>query len=107
MARVGFRMNLKPGNEAEYKKRHDEIWPELTQLLHDTGIRNYTIFRDGLTLFAYLEIDDPAALDELPDKELMRRWWGLHGAVDGLQRRLHTGSHHARRGVSPGLTPPR
>ena len=75
MARVGFRMNLKPGNEVEYKKRHDEIWPELTQLLHDTGIRNYTIFRDGLTLFAYLEIDDPGALDELPGYELMRKWW--------------------------------
>ena len=75
MARVSFRMNLKPGNEAEYKKRHDEIWPELTRLLQDTGIRNYTIFRDGLTLFAYLEIDEPAALDELPGNELMRKWW--------------------------------
>ena len=24
-----FRMKLKPGFEAEYKKRHDEIWPDL------------------------------------------------------------------------------
>lgn len=75
MARVGFKMKLKPGNEMEYVKRHDEIWPELTKLLSDTGIRNYTIFRDDLTLFAYLEIDDAAALDDLSKNELMQKWW--------------------------------
>ena len=74
MARVGFKMQLKPGNEAEYKRRHDEIWPELAALLHETGIRNYSIFRDGLTLFGYLEIDDVAKMDGVPKQEIMRKW---------------------------------
>ncbi len=75
MARVGFRMQLKAGTEEEYKRRHDEVWPDLVRLLRDTGIRNYTIFRDGTTLFACLEIDDPEALEGLPREELMREWW--------------------------------
>lgn len=75
MARVGFKMQLKPGNEVEYKRRHDEIWPNLSQLLTDQGIRNYSIFRDGLTLFAYLEIDDPTRLESLPDEDMMQQWW--------------------------------
>lgn len=76
MARVGFCMQLKPGNESEYKKRHDEVWPDLLDLLKKTGgISNYSIYRHGLTLFGYLETDDPAALDRLPEDELMQKWW--------------------------------
>ena len=75
MARVGFRMQLKPGNEEEYKRRHDEVWPDLARLLRETGIRNYSIYRDGTTLFARLEIDDPEALEGLAREELMRKWW--------------------------------
>ena len=75
MARVGFKMQLKAGHKAEYKQRQDEVWPNLQQLLQETGIRNYSIFRDGLTLFAYLEIDDPTRLEDLPKEELMQEWW--------------------------------
>lgn len=75
MARVGFKMQLKAGNEEEYKRRHDDVWPRLQQLLQETGIRNYSIFRDGLVLFAYLEADDPERLEKLPAHELMQEWW--------------------------------
>jgi L-rhamnose mutarotase len=75
MARVGFKMVLKPGNEAEYKKRHDEIWPELADLLHEATISNYSIWRDGLTLFGYLEVEDQAKMDALPEQPLMKKWW--------------------------------
>ena len=75
MARVGFSMQLKAGNEVEYKKRHDEIWPDLQDLLKEVGIRNYSIYRQRLSLFGYLEIDDPSALERLPEKELMKKWW--------------------------------
>ena len=53
-----FRMKLKPGNVDEYKKRHDEIWPELAQLLRDSGIYDYSIFLDEETLhlFAVLKL---------------------------------------------------
>lgn len=57
--RVAFVMKLKPGCEAIYKQKHDEIWPELVELLRRQGVRNYSIFRHGLTLFAYFERDAP------------------------------------------------
>lgn len=77
MQRVGFRMKLKKGFQAEYQKRHDELWPELEALLKSAGIRDYVIFLDEetLSLFASLSIDNPAALDELPKQPVMQRWW--------------------------------
>ena len=58
MQRVGFTFKIKPELKDGYKKAHDEIWPELVQLIKDSKIQNYSIFfgKDG-TLFAYLEID--------------------------------------------------
>lgn len=49
---------IKPGSEKEYKKRHDEIWPEMTSVLNQAGIHNYTIWRYGNELFGYYECDD-------------------------------------------------
>ena len=75
MQRKSFKMFLIAGYEHEYKRRHDEIWPDLADLLHAAGIRNYSIFLDGLTLFAYLEAEDLALLDILAAQEPMQRWW--------------------------------
>ena len=75
MEKYAFKMRLNPGQTAEYKKRHDEIWPELAALLHETGISNYSIFRDGLTLFGYLEIDDVAKMDDVAKQEIVQKWW--------------------------------
>jgi L-rhamnose mutarotase len=77
MQRVAFTMQLRPGFEEEYRRRHAAIWFELTALLHDSGIREYSIFLEEgtLKLFAYLRIDDASALDALPAKEVMQRWW--------------------------------
>jgi len=44
--KYAFRMFLNPGCVAEYKKRHDEIWPELVTLLQATGISDYSIYLD-------------------------------------------------------------
>jgi len=70
-------MQLHKGFEAEYRRRHDAIWPELTQLLQDTGIREYSIFLDepSGTLFAVLQIADPKPLETLPAQPVMQRWW--------------------------------
>ncbi|HEY6506298.1 MAG TPA: L-rhamnose mutarotase [Chitinophagaceae bacterium] len=77
MARVAFKMKLFPGVEAEYKKRHDELWPELEQLLKETGISDYSIFLDNEThiLFGVLKAEDPSALNNLPSKPVMQKWW--------------------------------
>ena len=77
MQRIAFKMKLFPGNIAEYKKRHDEIWPELSALLKATGIREYSIFLDEETnsLFGFLKIDDAQLLDNLPVQPIMKKWW--------------------------------
>ena len=77
MARLGFKMKLFPGMEAEYKKRHDEIWPELQALLKQSGINEYSIFLDeeSNSLFGILNIHDAAKMNDLPHHEVMQRWW--------------------------------
>lgn len=77
MKRVAFKMKLFPGQVTEYKKRHNELWPELQQLLHLTGIRDYSIFLDEetLSLFGILKVEDPQALDSLPQQPIMKKWW--------------------------------
>ena len=77
MARIAFNMHLFPGKAEEYRRRHDEIWPELILLLKSTGITDYSIFLDEGTheLFGVLRIDDPLALDTLPAHPVMQHWW--------------------------------
>jgi L-rhamnose mutarotase len=77
MQRVAFKMKLFPGMEAEYKKRHDEIWPELVDLLKSHGIADYSIFLDAetLSLFGVLKVEDALQLDELPKHPVMQKWW--------------------------------
>jgi L-rhamnose mutarotase len=74
---LAFRMQLKPGMAEEYRRRHDEIWPELTSLLRDAGISDYRIFLDPATgaLFATLKLRPDNRRETLPRQPLMRRWW--------------------------------
>lgn len=77
MQRIAFKMKLFKGHEAEYKSRHDKIWPELAALLKENGIEDYSIFLDEETniLFGVLEIDDPQKLNKLPLAPIMQQWW--------------------------------
>ncbi|WP_310534109.1 L-rhamnose mutarotase [Novosphingobium sp.] len=72
-----FRMQLKPGVIAEYRRRHDEIWPELIRLLKEAGISDYRIFvdRGSDALFAVLTLAEPNNRDSLPLHPVMQRWW--------------------------------
>jgi L-rhamnose mutarotase len=58
MNRFMWVLEVRPGYEQEYKRRHDEIWPEMIAELRRAGIRNYSIFRHGVMLFGYFETDD-------------------------------------------------
>ena len=75
--RIAFRMNLHPGQAAEYEKRHDEIFPELAKALKDAGISDYSIWHDPKSnhLFGILTRTDDHTMDGLPDLEIMKRWW--------------------------------
>lgn len=70
-------MQLKPGVVKEYRRRHDEIWPDLVQLLHESGIYDYSIFLDEETLhlFAVMKLREPNTRETLPAHPVMRRWW--------------------------------
>ena len=81
MEKIAFRMQLNPGQVAQYQQRHDEIWPELVRLLKDAGIADYSIFLHEPThsLFAVLKRTADHSMDALPSHEIMQRWW-LHMA---------------------------
>ena len=77
MEEIAFTMQLRPGVAAEYQRRHDEIWPELTQLLAQAGIRDYSIYLDEAsgTLFAVQKRLPGHTADQLPAHALLQRWW--------------------------------
>jgi L-rhamnose mutarotase len=77
MQKYAFTMHLHPGQEAEYRKRHGEIWPELVALLKDAGISDYSIHLDRATgtLFGVLWRSDDHGMDDLPKHPVMQRWW--------------------------------
>jgi L-rhamnose mutarotase len=75
--RFGFKMKLNPGFRDEYRKRHNEIWPELVTLLKNEGIGNYSIFFDEETntLFAYQEQSGKSSSQDMGSNEIVRKWW--------------------------------
>ena len=77
MRRVAFKMKLKEGFEAEYKKRHDELWPELKELLKSSGVNEYSIFLDEETniLFAVQKIEGEAGSQDLGSNPVVQKWW--------------------------------
>jgi L-rhamnose mutarotase len=72
-----FKMKLLPGMEAEYRKRHDEIWPELVLLLREAGVGAYSIHLDRETdiLFGVLSRPADHRMSSLPDHPVMKKWW--------------------------------
>lgn len=77
MYRIAFKMQLFKGFQSEYKKRHDEIWPELQHLLKESGITDYSIYLDATSnsLFAVMKAEDPSKLQDLPSTSIMQKWW--------------------------------
>ena len=76
-SRVAFLMQLRPGAVIEYRRRHDEIWPDLAAALTRAGIRDYSIFlnEETLELFAVLTLTPDNSREELARLPIMRRWW--------------------------------
>jgi L-rhamnose mutarotase len=81
--RNAFKMKLKKGFEAEYKKRHDAIWPELASLLSESGIQDYSIFLDEetLILFAVQKLSPDFDQAFLPNHPIVKKWWAYMGDI--------------------------
>ena len=77
MERKAFKMYLKPGFEKEYEKRHNEIWPELKQLILESGVYDYSIFWDKETniLFATQKVKGGAGSQDLGNNLIVKKWW--------------------------------
>lgn len=77
MKRYAFKMYLKPGYEAEYKRRHNAIWPELKELLTKSGVCDYSIFFDHHTntLFAVQKISGEGNSQDLGSNPVVQKWW--------------------------------
>lgn len=77
MIRKAVLFGARPGLAAEYKRRHNPIWPELEKALKDYGARNYSIFLHEETeqLFGYVEIDNEERSAQIAETEVCQRWW--------------------------------
>ena len=83
MEKFAFKMHLNAGQLQEYKRRHDDIWPELVNLLKDAGISDYSIYLDEDThiLFGVLLRTADHKMDELPLQPIMKKWWSHMGDI--------------------------
>ncbi len=81
--KIAFKMKLHPGMQDEYKKRHDEIWPDLLDLLRDAGVCDYSIFFDEDTniLFAVMWRKKDHKMENLKSKAIMQKWWSYMAEI--------------------------
>lgn len=79
MERLAFKMYLNEGQKEEYKKRHNELWPELRQLLKVAGVSEYSIFLDEETnmLFAFQKVSSEGGSQDLGQTEIVQKWWAF------------------------------
>ena len=77
--RVAFKMKLKPGFKEEYRKRHNELWPELRTLLKEQGVSDYSIFLDEETniLFGVQNQEGESSSQDLGTLEIVQKWWAF------------------------------
>lgn len=75
--RKAFVMQLHVGRQEEYKRRHDEIWPDLSALLRSHGVHNYSIFLHPEThqLFAYAEVESEDLWQAIAQSPICQKWW--------------------------------
>lgn len=77
MERIAFKMKLKDNQKDIYKKRHDELWPDLKSLLEASGISEYSIFLDEETntLFAFQKVTGENSSQDLANNIIVKKWW--------------------------------
>lgn len=72
-----FKMKLNDDMAKEYEKRHNELWPEMKDMIHEYGGSNYSIFLDSETnvLYGYIELEDEVIWAKSADTSICRKWW--------------------------------
>ena len=75
MHRLALTYRLRPGARAAYIQAHQQIWPEMQDLLRRGGVRQMTIFLRGDALFLYAEIEDLARYEALTSVDPVSMRW--------------------------------
>lgn len=72
-----FKMKIYKGMALEYEKRHNELWPQMRDMIHEYGGSNYSIFLDKETniLYGYIEIESEEKWAKSADTPINRKWW--------------------------------
>ena len=79
----GFKMKLNGGMAEEYKTRHNQLWPEMKDIIHNHGGKNYSIFLDEETniLFGYIEIENEELWSQAGKSDINRKWWDFMASI--------------------------
>ena len=94
MERIAFTMRVKSGQEEEYRRRHEAVWPAMLQALKSAGCRNYSIYMKGQDLFAYMEVENfQAFLERMAAEPESDRWETHMAAIMERGILLETGFH--------------
>ncbi len=77
MVRKAFKMKLYEGMKEEYARRHNALWQEMKDMIHEYGGSNYSIYLDEETntLFGYIELENEALWAKSADTAICRKWW--------------------------------
>jgi len=77
MTRAAFTMKLKPGFEAEYKRRHDEVWPQLVMEIEAAGISDYSMtgVQTCALPISFQKLKDHNSSPGLPSLDIVKKWW--------------------------------
>lgn len=77
MIKKSVRMKVYPDKHEEYKKRHDELWPEMKEMLKEHSCKRYSIWLDEEShyLFGYLEIENEEKWGKVPETDINQKWW--------------------------------
>jgi L-rhamnose mutarotase len=92
--RIGQVIGIKAEEIAEYERIHENIWPTVASTLKRANIQNYSIFRYGNLLFAYMEYTgtdyekDMALISEDPETQ---RWWKITAPMQVQLPEAHDG----------------
>lgn len=78
MERYAWKAHVFPGKIEEYKKRHDEIWPEMIELFKKAGVRNYSIWNIENDLFGYYECDNLEKARQIQEQSKVKKAWGQY-----------------------------
>lgn len=96
MERFSWKAKVLPGKKEEYIRRHDEIWPEMTELLNKAGIHNYTIWLAGDELFGYYEAEKGVEYASRTQAEspVVDKWNEYMKDVMVMEKDPETGTHY-------------